>query len=649
MIKLYINGELREDVWIQAGGTLEQTEEHTTESNISVRVPIVSDNLAVYDYVQIYDEDTIIFAGNILSLNQQMLDSGYTGLDFRVYDLVMACNADLVANILVDMSFPAGATVTQILKGNHNGDAWYNESLGEFAGVIDTRIVPEGCTVGAVANYNTTALESTSYVWGETVKELLDNLAELTLSYWEITNEKVFNFQPKSSSSMAPIELTEESEIFSLEVENDSLATYSAVRVVGGEGKLAPRYFSYPSEEFYRTDAKTLTTPHKLASVDRVSVTGASGWVKVGFNGIHDNNNDYPVLMSYGGDTLTIKDDFPYTFQSSNGELYDVVLINKITSRAVSTEAQERIKKKRGGTGIIEYLLEDETISNYNDASLNASRFLDTHKNNIQTIKFSTFEKGFAVGQRITGNVPYYKILGNYYVGAVVVNFILDDTEKLIAQYDIECTSSVYRDNYKTLFYLPQTLSFEIGEGTGNINGFSYKTEVDIIITLNPRVSHIPKWQDVDGDQWSTINNITWIDFYNFTEGVTLMGNYSTEEIRSVFAKFAQGDFLDSATPDEVKKAAWSLTMDNNLIANSKGEEYAFTQPQSTTPVTGTEFTTTYYFSENEAKFMISKLLVAGSSLGEPNVIEIPVDIDKSPNNPQGQYAMTIGITVDFQ
>ena len=46
---------------------------------------------------------------------------------------------------------------------------------------------------------------------------------------------------------------------------------------------------------------------------------------------------------------------------------------------------------------------------------------------------------------------------------------------------------------------------------------------------------------------------------------------------------------------------------------------------------------------------MISKLLVAGSSLGEPNVIEIPVDIDKSPNNPQGQYAMTIGITVDFQ
>lgn len=197
MIKLYINGELREDVWIQAGGTLEQTEEHTTESNISVRVPIVSDNLAVYDYVQIYDEDTIIFAGNILSLNQQMLDSGYTGLDFRVYDLVMACNADLVANILVDMSFPAGATVTQILKGNHNGDAWYNESLGEFAGVIDTRIIPEGCTAGTVANYNTTALESTSYVWGKLSRNCLTTLRNSLFLTGKLQTRKFLTFNLK--------------------------------------------------------------------------------------------------------------------------------------------------------------------------------------------------------------------------------------------------------------------------------------------------------------------------------------------------------------------------------------------------------------------------------------------------------------------
>ena len=649
MIKLYINGELRDDILIQAGGALEQTEEHTTESNISIQVPIVSDDLQVYDYVQIFDEDTIIFAGNILSLNQQMLDSGYTELDFRIYDLVMACNADLVANVLVDMSFPQGATITQILKGNHKGDTWYNENLGEFAGVIDTRIVPEGCTVGKVADYNTTVLESMAYVWGETVKTLLDNLAELTLSYWEITDEKVFNFQPKAVAKNAPFNMTQESEIFDINVESDSLATYSAVRVIGGDGELAPRYFNYPSEEFYKTDDKTLTSVYKLASVEKVSVAGASDWVKVGFNGIHDDDDNYPVLMSYGGDTLEIKDSFPYTFSTSNGDIYGAVVINKITARAISVEAQNRIKKKRGGTGIIEYVLEDETICNYNDASLNANSFLDRHKNNVQTVKFSTFAKGFSTGQKITGNIPYYKISGDYYIGAVNINFILDSEEGIIAQYDIECTSSVYRDAYKTLFYTPQTLSFEIGESTGNINGFSYEVEIDIVITVKTQVSNIPTWEEVTGDLWSKIDGVTWTEFYNFTEGVTFMGRYATEAVRAAFAKFAQGDFLDSATADEVRTAAWSLMMDNHLIVNSEKGDYAFTQPQSTTPVTGTEFTSTYYFSEKEAKFMISQMLIAGYTLGEPNVAEIPVSIDKSPTNPQGEYAMTIGITVDFQ
>lgn len=653
MIKLYINGALREDVWIQAGGTLEQTEEHTTESNISVRVPIVSDNLAVYDYVQIYDEDTIIFAGNILSLNQQMLDSGYTGLDFRVYDLVMACNADLVANILVDMSFPAGATVTQILKGNHNGDAWYNESLGEFAGVIDTRIVPEGCTAGTVANYNTTALESTSYVWGETVKELLDNLAELTLSYWEITNEKVFNFQPKTSNSIAPIRITEESEIFALEVENDSLATYSAVRVVGGEGELLAQSYTYPTELFYFSDEKTLTCTKKLASVDTIIGLDLNGNVAiayVGFNGIHDDDAHYTVLMSYGGDTLKVKDDVNFKFNPSGGTLLGVSLLQKITARAVSEEACSRIREKRGGTGVIEYILEDETISNYNDAMLNATRFLDSHKNNIQTIKFSTFKKGLAVGQRITGNIPYYKISGSYYVGAVVVNFVLDDTQYLIAQYDIECTSSLYRDNYKTLFYFPQTISFEVGEDDGNINGFTYSVEVDIIITLKTQISHIPTWEEVTGQQWSTINGITWNDFYRFTEGVTLTGNYATEIIRGLFAQFAQGD-LFKGSPDyqQIGIQAANFNMALSIYMTGDGQQ-ASALIQDTTPTVGTQFTNSYYVNETEAQFHIDKLSMPMYAGGmDQNSMEIPVDIDKSPSNPQGQYAMTIGITVDFQ
>ena len=316
----------------------------------------------------------------------------------------------------------------------------------------------------------------------------------------------------------------------------------------------------------------------------------------------------------------------------------------------MSEEACSRIREKRGGTGVIEYILEDETISNYNDAMLNATRFLDSHKNNIQTIKFSTFKKGLAVGQRITGNIPYYKISGSYYVGAVVVNFVLDDTQYLIAQYDIECTSSLYRDNYKTLFYLPQTISFEVGEDDGNINGFTYSVEVDIIITLKTQISNIPSWEEVTGQQWSTINGITWNDFYRFTEGVTLTGNYATETIRGLFAQFAQGDmFKDSPDYQQIGIQAANFNMALSIYMTGNGQQ-ASALIQDTTPTVGTQFTNSYYVNENEAQFHIDKLSMPMYAGGmDQNSMEIPVDIDKSPSNPQGQYAMTIGITVDFQ
>ena len=71
---------------------------------------------------------------------------------------------------------------------------------------------------------------------------------------------------------------------------------------------------------------------------------------------------------------------------------------------------------------------------------------------------------------------------------------------------------------------------------------------------------------------------------------------------------------------------------------------------QDTTPTVGTQFTNSYYVNETEAQFHIDKLFMPMYAGGmDQNSMEIPVDIDKSPSNPQGQYAMTIGITVDFQ
>lgn len=655
MIKLYINGELRDDVWIQAGGTLEQTEEHTTESNISVRVPIISDNLAVYDYVQIYDDDTIIFAGNILSLNQQMLDSGYTGLDFRMYDLVMACNADLVANVLVDMSFPAGSTVTHVLKGNHKGDEWYDPKLEEFFGFIETRIVPEGITIGVVENYDSTVLENTSFMWGDTCKNLLDTLAELTESFWEITNNKVFNFKRKSSFNLAPVNITSESNIFELDIEDDALSTYSAVRVVGGEGELIPSIYSYPSLYFLRIDERTLESSRKIARIGSIIVNKDGEFlpvtVSVGYSGIHDDDPKFGALISYGGNTIKLKEGYRLLTDGSLGYVIACSFIQTITARAVSQEAVEMIKQKRGGTGIIEYVLEDKTITDYNDATLNAIRFLESHKNKIQTFKFSTFEHGFEVGQSIPINISYYKLNGIFYISSVSAKFI-NDAHALNVLYTVECSSSLYRDIYKVLFYTPKSLSFNIGDDDGNINGFTYNVEVNIRIEIEIKKSHIPEWHGVDGKKWTDLNDITWNIFYDFRTEVNLMNVKLTEQARNLYAQFARGVMFEG-TPDyaAIGRKSEGLTMTNHiiLIGDNPDSELTLVRLQAATPLIGTSFSDSYFVDETMAKYLIKNIEMPINSIGGFNMFEIPVDIDKSPDNPQGDYAMTISIKIDFQ
>ena len=662
MIRIYINGVLRDDVWIQAGGSLEQTEEHMTESSISVQVPVTSDNLSVYDYVQIYEGDIIIFAGNILSLNQQMIESGYTDLDFRIYDLVLACNADLVANILVDMSFPAGATVTQILRGNHAGDSWYDSTLGEFAGVIDVRIIPEGISLGNVDNYSATSLESTAYTWGETVKDFLDNLAELTQSYWEITNEKVFNFRRKSTAPMAPFNLNGSSEIFDLSVENDSLATYSAVRVVGGDGEISIGAASYPSDAFTVENASTMTTTFRLAGMSNIALSvpsnpAADVFMIVGFEGIDDDNPDCVALISYGGSTIKIKDEYKNNFQfhtSGNHPITGLKVLQPVTARVISDPAVERIKAARGGTGIIEYVLEDASIETFNDATLNARSFLRKHENNVQTVKFSTFMPGLCVGQKIAATIPYYKIQGAYYVTAISINFILDSAGTLLCQYDVELSSSLYRDTYKTLFYEPKILSFGIGDDAGNVNSESLVVDLDIIVTIKTQVSDIPTWQEISGTLWSALNGITWEEFYRFTEGETITGNFVTEEARNLLAQIAQGSWWENTSADDARKMAGNLIMANKIYLEGAGTSSFLTDKQEVTPVLGTEYTTTYYVSENDAEFQINQIRMINffpTGFGDEftNAIIAPVSIDKSPANPQGEYAMTIGITVNFQ
>ena len=64
---------------------------------------------------------------------------------------------------------------------------------------------------------------------------MLDQLAEVSNAWWEITSDKVFNMRYTSTRAQAPQNLDEDSAAYNISVSRDAYTMYSAVRVVGGQ------------------------------------------------------------------------------------------------------------------------------------------------------------------------------------------------------------------------------------------------------------------------------------------------------------------------------------------------------------------------------------------------------------------------------
>jgi len=654
MIQIYVNQAERTDIEIEEGGTLSQTEEHVTSSNISVKIPIETDNLATYDYVEIYSDTNLIFAGTVLNLEQRALNTGYTDV---AYNLTLASNADLVANVLVDMNFPSGATITQILMGNKNGDPWYNADIREFRGVVQARIIPEDVTIGIVERYDLTVLEKPSYLWGVYCKEILDNLATLTESYWEITNDKIFNFRRKNSDTDAPITLNTKSKVFDLKPSEDALATYSAVRVVGGEGETKPRSTAYPSAMWSLNKEQTiLTCSKKLAAVTAITVfvdRGAYVFEPVGYKGIHNDDNRYYALMSHGGNTIELKSKYAakgyklynYDGDDSIGTVAGVSFLTTITARTEDFKAINEIKQKRGGTGIIEHVIEDKSITSFEDAALNANAFLDLYRKSIKCVSFSTFVDGWEVGQKLQADIPYYKLNGNYFVSSVNIKFINDLNGRLCAQKEITATTSLYRDHYRMLFYTPHTLSFNIGDNSGNIHGISITNTITIQQTVVITRSNATRWGELENRTWNFFKEKTFKDIYRFEiEVMHEVANYLTDKYKELYTQVMDGTFVNNKAPYN-NPSCLSLVGGLVLEPNTPYKRY---ECESISPTVGNKFTLTYFILENEAQQKITELGIEKSAVEERRV-RIPVDIDKSPENPNGEYALTISITNEIK
>jgi len=509
-----------------------------------------------------------VYAGTILGVKQMHM--GYAEQDYKVFELDIASNADFLASIYVDMIFPDGATVNMILNGNAATDAWYDESLGEFPGLFDTRISPEGFTLGTVDDFSLCTINRQANLWGKTVADTLDELCAAAGAYWEVTNDKVFNMRYTSNRDTAPFMLDTDAEVYDLEVSRDAYTLFSAVRVIGsttGQGALIEEELDITEEvtsvQLSRPIAKVNNTkyygvysanndfmrPGALYEEAFYEFVSLGGFVsRIGISGLHDDNSAYQFLYSFNSNTVYAK--AGYSFAGTNVDENGNGWVSKIAyypvvpviTRLVDTELAAEIAATRGGTGIVEYTLNDNSIASFNKAAAVGAAFLANNSKRAKTISFTTETAGFAVGQLLTGDVAYYGISGIYKVNSVTAR-VISGAEGGTWRYDIEASTVDYRD---ALYPLIKGVTFELGTETQYLPmSLSLLGDTDIETTLTIYTEDPLTWTALEATyaDWVAFEAAydDWADIAGATQEVEIVTNAYTAVGKALIARALAG------------------------------------------------------------------------------------------------------------
>lgn len=651
MIDVYINGEARPDLRVVTGGSLEQTEAHVTSSAASVALDVGAPDLQEYDYIRFSEGGATVFAGTILSISQQ--DLGNPALSYKVYDLVLASNADYLANVFVDMSFPSGASVTQILRGNHPGDAWYNAGLGEFYGIVPVRVAAEGITVGTIDDFSNVVLSDPAYLWGQPVGSVLDQLAEVAGGWWEVTPDKVFHMRLTTSRQTAPIALTESTAAYELQVTRDAYTMYSAVRVVGGDGKGQYEEYQIKSNgvtglRFERISDTVIRSRYPLFSINTVYNVGSNlpsgvpSVVKVGFEGIDDDDPECQALMNYGGYEITLKEGYSW-LSITPGVNYIQVngnLLIQIYSRLVDSDIAAQIRAQRGGTGIIEYVLEDDSITDFSDAALAAEAFLRQNAQRAYTVSFKTQVPGWEVGQELTVDLPYYGLFGLFQVTSVTGSVLLPRESSSLWEYTVEASTIPYRDKSKALFFTPKRVTFQMDGDYPAADGQYINNRMQVETYITAWSSNPMTWQEIENTvpSWTAweAQFPTWKAMERPGMEWSYLNNYLTSYTKERLMQILQG----KGNSDDL--TGLNLTGNLSLETNSSAEAAAELEPSGIVETSPTSVTATYYLLPDQAQTQIDYLSIYSDV--HNRLLSADVNINRAPGNPEGEFAMTISV-----
>lgn len=555
-IQTYINGTLRDDIILHTGGTLSQTGEHKTSSKVTVTLPANAE-LNEYDHIKFTDGSTSVFAGTIIGMDQAVLS--YADWETKTYNLYITSNTDYIASVFVDLNFPAGANITQIIRGNHSGQAWYNSSLGDFYGIFERRISTEGITLGTFDDFTTIELEDSSTLWGSKVADVLDDICDAASAWWEITADKVFNMRYNNSRDFAPIVLSPSSEVFDLQPSRDAYTVYSACRVFGGKGKgeaiQAANVGVNQAVTSVSVSSVTLKYPiHAFGVWDQEFeeymphlILGDGSQHYVGVQGIHDNNSTYHFLYSVGSTSVSPKNG--YTFLPAGGD--GSVTLNyyrevDIAARLYDPDLAQEIADQRGGTGIVEYTIQDSSITTFRAAISIAFNFLKTYGRRASSVKFKTFTSGFAVGQLLRAtDVDYYGITGENEITAVDATVVRQDSGTLVWLYSVEASTIPYRDKTKSIFKTYKKATFALGDNSPAATGVMIKNEIKITTTINAQAVRGQTWTELEAQytNWTTFESVfgAWKVWDVWVKDWTYTGNYLTQIARENIAKIFAG------------------------------------------------------------------------------------------------------------
>jgi len=572
---------------------------------------------------------TTVYAGTILGVKQMHM--GYAEQDYKVFELDIASNADFLASIYVDMIFPDGATVNMILNGNAATDAWYDESLGEFDGLFDERISPEGFTLGTVDDFSLCTINRQANLWGKTVSDTLDELCAAAGAYWEVTNDKVFNMRYTSNRDTAPLMLDTDATVYDLEVSRDAYTLFSAVRVIGsttGQGALIEEELDITEEvtsiQLSRPIAKVnnamyygvysanndFMRPGALYEEAFYEFASLGGFVsRIGISGLHDDNSAYQFLYSFNSNTVYAKAGYSFAGtnvdENGNGWVSKIAYypVVPIITRLVDTALAAEIAATRGGTGIVEYTLNDNSIASFNKAASVGAAFLANNTKRAKTVNFTTETAGFGVGQLLSGDVPYYGISGIYKVNTVTAR-VISGAEGGTWRYDIEASTVDYRD---ALYPLIKGTTFELGTETQYLPmSLSLLGDTDIQTTLLIYTEDPLTWTALEAtyDDWADYEATydDWADVDNATlEVETDMTNAYTATGKALLARALAGGSANINASVQLKL----YTASNVLLAT--------VSPLGSALSTADSAINSFYLYEDEGNGAIDHINVIGA------------------------------------